>query len=1067
MKKLFILAFLSLHAAFFAQELVTGRVADQLDGTPLEGVTVTSKNSRILSITDSNGNFSFPAADAGTVIKFHKKGFTVQRLNVPAPPTQPLSILMSESYVEIEEVALSTGYQKIPKERSTGSFSTVTKEQFEKQVSTGIIERIANTASAVIMDRGTAGEPQLMIRGISTINGPKNPLIVVDDFPYEGTISTINPNSVESVTVLKDAAAASIWGARAANGVIVITTKKGKMGSGIQAEFTVSNTISDQPDLGTLKAMSSADFIEVERELFTKGFYNSDLNSASHPVISPVVDLLNQEKLGLLSAEEAERRISLLKTIDARDQFRKYVYQPGEKNQYFLQLSGGAPKISWLSSFGYDKNTGHLGETYSRLNARIQNIWTPLTSLSVIIGGQFTDEETVSGRTGYGSVAMRNGNAVPYLQLADDLGNPLPVASTYDQRYKESLSSYGLQDWNYYPLNDWRYDRAEGQLQEVQLNVGANYKILEGLEADVKYQYQRQNTNDRDNHGPQSYYARNYVNSFAQIQEGNIVQYIVPKGGIVDYHTSINEVNNLRGQLSYNNRWGKHLISAIAGAESRQSRNNSENHRYYGVDENNLNTAAIDYLNPYPMLVTGWEEYIQRSESIGERNTRFVSLFANASYTIDHKYTLSGSARRDASNLFGLKTNDQWNPFWSAGAAWELSRENFYRLTVLPYLKLRASYGFNGNIDPSMVAVSTIAYDWDNSYYTGTPTARLDNYYNPKLRWETSVMLNAGIDFSTKNRRVWGSADYFKKKGKDLFGPQMLDYTTGISYMLSNVAETEGQGYDLNLNGWVLTGPLKWSTTINLSTFKDKVVSYYLRNPMASQFVGTGSSVPIAGIVGKPVYSIFAYRWGGLDPETGDPLGYLNGELSNNYSAITGTGTSIEEMEFFGSAIPTVYGSFVNSLKWNGLTVDLAFSYKLGYWFRRSSINYSKLYDSWTGHSDYTDRWQKPGDENSTYIPSNTFTTNYNRDAFYNGSSVLVEKGDHIRMQYVTFNYQFNPNKYVITPRLFQDLNLFINVSNLGIVWRANKKGIDPDYNLGQNTWRPPTSYTVGLRAKF
>ena len=236
---------------------------------------------------------------------------------------------------------------------------------------------------------------------------------------------------------------------------------------------------------------------------------------------------------------------------------------------------------------------------------------------------------------------------------------------------------------------------------------------------------------------------------------------------------------------------------------------------------------------------------------------------------------------------------------------------------------------------------------------------------------------------------------------------------------------------------------------------------------MASQFVGTGSSVPISGVAGRPVYSIFAYRWGGLDPESGDPLGYLDGELSKNYSAITGSGTSADELEFYGSAIPTVYGSFINTWSYKNLSLDVAVAYKLGYWFRRPSIHYSQLYDSWKGHSDFADRWQQPGDEQFTDVPSNTYTPNYNRDAFYNGSSVLVEKGDHVRLQYITLNYRFSAQKYFTQPKLFEDLNLFINVSNPGILWRANQKGIDPDYNIGQNTLRPPVNFSIGLRTQF
>lgn len=1067
MKQLVILFLLCNIILCSAQQTVTGYVKDQQDGRPLTGVMVKDKNGQLLTKSDIKGYFSFNTNKEKVEIIFLKKGYSNHTASFILPITTPLKIFLGDSITDIEEINLSTGYQKISRERSTGAFSSVTKDQIEKQVGTGIIERIANIANGVAIERGTSGEPQLMVRGISTINGPKDPLIVVDDFPYEGSLSTINPNIVENVTVLKDAAASSIWGARAANGVIVITTKKGRSNPVIEAELLVSTTLAAKPNLNKIPAMASADFIDVEKELFKTGFYDSEINSPSHPVLSPVVDLLYRQKNGEITAADLEKQLDYLKTIDARQQFRRYIYQPIANQQYFLNLSGGSGQHTWVASLGYDDNIGSLAETYKRKTARLQNRWKPNDRLSFLLGGQYTDSESQSGKLGYGSIVTKYNTSVPYMQLADADGNPLPAAKTYDQRYKDLFSNSKLLDWNYYPLTDWKYDRSKSSLQEIILNAGVAYRIIQGLEADIKYQYQRQQSGDLSNHSKNSYYARNYVNSFAQILSDGTVTFIVPKGGIRDYASSLTEVNNLRGQISYNHHWGRHLINAIAGSELREAVNISTSQRYYGVDDNNLNSGFVDYVNPYPLLIAGYTDYIQNSDYIGGRNTRFVSLYGNAAYTFDQKYTLSGSIRRDASNLFGLKTNDQWNPFWSAGAAWEITKENFFKVRPIASLKLRASYGFNGNIDPSMVAVSTIAYDYSYSVYTGTPMARFDNYYNPRLRWETSGMLNAGLDITSQNSRWSASVDFFQKSGKDLFGRQMMDYTTGISYMMSNVAETKGKGWDINMQAMLINSGLKWQTVFNFSTFKDKVVNYYLQNPVAAQFIGNGNNVPIAGVVGRPVYSIFAYKWGGLNPATGNPIGYLNGELSENYNAITGTGTDVKDMEYFGSAIPTIYGSFNNSFRYSNFSLDISLSYKLGYWFRRTSINYSKLYDSWIGHSDYESRWQKPGDENITNVPSSLLKSNYNRDAFYNGSSVLVEKGDHIRLQYITLNYCLRGNSWITHKRLPNEINMFVNFSNLGILWRANKKGIDPDYHFSNNSVIPPSTVTFGLRTKF
>ena len=1065
MKKLYLPVLLCSAVPLMAQQSLSGHVITEENSIPLKGAIVTIQPSKTVVLTDEKGFFNFQTKEKKLTLSVSHKGYEAKTIEVTLPLKSPLKIILPYKVKEIEAVNISTGYQKIPKERATGSFSFSNEKLLNQQVSTNILDRLSNIAGGVILERGSSDTPKLMIRGLSTIKGPTSPLIVVDDFPYEGNISNINPNMVESITVLKDASASSIWGARAANGVIVITTKTGKFNQPVHVEFTMNTSYSPKPDFNYLKTISSSDFIEVERSLFNQGFYDSDINSSSHPALSPVVDLLNKAKNGLISSDEANRQIEQLKNIDAKEQFRRYMYLPSEKKQYYLGVTGGAQDFSWSSSLGFDDNTGNLGEKYNRINLRFQNIWKPLKKLQITSGIYYTETNTKSGRTAYGGVIMGRNSFVPYMQLADEQGNPLVVNSLYDQNYKDSFGSGKLLDWNYYPLTDWQYNQVKTKISEVMINAGVNYKIVKGLEADIKYQYQRQNDNSNNLHTAESYYARNYVNRFSQIDSNGNVIFIVPKGGIIDVSNGLTITNNIRGQLSYSGKWDKHQLSTIAGAESRDAQRTYNSNRSYGYNENKMSSVNIDYTHQYPMLPSGSSDFIQRQESQGKRITRFVSLFANAAYTYNGKYTLSGSFRRDASNLFGLTTNDQWNPFWSVGGLWDISKESFYKIDWLPSLKLRGSYGFNGNIDPAMVAVSTITYDIVNSSYTGTPMARFENYYNPQLRWETSRMINVALDFSTRNNRISGSVEYFTKKGNNLFGPAQLDYTTGVGYMLSNVAEIKGQGFDITLNTLNIDKAVKWNTIFNFSTYHDQVTKYYLADPVASQFIGNGDSVPIAGIEGKPVYSIFAYQWAGLDPKTGDPMGYLNGAVSKDYSALVGAGTKISDLQYFGSAIPTVYGSFINSVSYKNFSLDIGIVYKMGYYFRRSSINYTNLYNSWLGHSDFAYRWQKEGDEAFTNVPSNTLLSDYNRDSFYRGSSVLVEKADHIRLQYINFNYRFDQSTW--KSKVFENLNVFINLSNLGILWKANKSGIDPDFNYETTGLKPPAVYTIGLRANF
>ena len=1050
-----------------AQYTVNGTVVDEEGGAPLSGILISLQGITDTKITDHHGNFSIEVPVPQLKITFRGGGYESKEMIVKLPLKKPFIVILRPKITSVEEVSITTGYQKIPKERATGAFSTVGSELLTKQITTNIMERLPAVANGILVDQTTSDAAQLMVRGLSTMQGPKNPLIILDDFPYEGNLSNINPEMVASITVLKDAAASSIWGARAANGVIVINTKKGKFDQSLNVQFTANTTISDKPDLSYLKQMSSSDFIDVEQELFNRGFYDSDINSPNHPVLTPVVDLLNRARTGQISVEEAQRQISVLRGVDVRDDYKKYMYTPSLKQQYALNLSGGSSNLSWFSGIGYDTNTGNLSEKFDRMNFRLQNTWKPNKVITLSTGVTYNNLTGQSGRTGYGGITVNGLWQLPYLQFADASGNALTVFRGYDQRYKESLTGSGLLDWNYYPLNDWQHAITNTSSADLILSSALQYKILKGLEVELRYQYHRTDREERTLNDEQSYYTRNYINGFSYYDSDGTLKSRIPRGGILDDFNALTTTNNLRGQLNYQYVSGDHDIMAIAGTEVRTTNTMNKQTRSYGYDSNRQTTLSVDYLTPYPHFITGTSDYISNRDIMNEQNTNFVSLYTNAAYSYAKKYIISGSIRRDASNLFGLTTNDQWNPFWSAGMAWKLSDENFYPFSWLPELKLRGSYGFSGNIDPSMVAVTTIIYDAVPSVYTGTGTARIDRHYNPSLRWETMKMINLGLDFETLNKRLSGSVDFFRKKGSNLFGPASLDYTTGIFSMLMNVAGMKGYGFDVELHSRnIQRKSWWWDTVLNFSTYYDKVTDYYVPNTFASNYVGTsGSSVPISGSVGLPVYSIFAYKWAGLDPETGDPQGYLNGEVSKDYTAITASEKGIEDLQFFGSAIPTIYGSFINSFAYKGFSLDVGISYKLGYWFRRNSIQYTQLLSNRNGHSDFAERWQKPGDEVFTDVPSLIYTTDSARDQFYSGSSVLVEKGDHVRLNYINLGYEIPQGKRMNFP--FSSLRLYCVVSNLGILWSANRRGLDPDFSFGSNTLKPVKTYSIGFNIKF
>lgn len=1060
-QKIYLFTWLLLSQVCMAQLSLTGLVVDGKTGMPLAGANATADKAKQSAKTNAAGAFTLGVSSAVGKLTVALSGYEAQTVEYKLPTEGHLMVYLHEKVTQIEEVALSTGYQKISKERATGSFSSISGKVLDQQVSPFILDKLVASANGLTMSSGTdSGQAHLVIRGLSTIRGPKAPLIILDNFPYDGDMKNINPNTIESITVLKDAAASSIWGARAANGVIVLTTKKSKFSEALSVQLNSSLSISQKPDLGRLPVMSSADFIDMEQELFRRGFYDADLTSYNHVVVSPVVDLLDQQRSGLITADEVKRQLNFLKGIDVRDQYKKYMYVPAVNRQYALNVTAGTEKMSWMAALGYDDNTGSLDESYKRLNITLKNTWMPIKNLTVNTGLLMTQTGTESGRYGYGSIIIKN-NGLPYMRIADENGNALPVYKTYNYRYQQSLGGSKLLDWNYYPLTNWQHEKTKAQNSEWILNAGLNYRVIPSLNVELQYQYRQVNGKSNLLHDKDSFYARDYINQFTSMDDTGNVQYTVPQGGIYDTSESTGVTHNWRAQANFNKKWGFHELTALAGTEMRDIKTNYTEQRYYGYNAETMNFTTVDHNTWYPTMMGSWSA-IPSGASLREYTTRYVSLFGNMAYTLNSKYTLSASIRRDASNLFGVKTNDQWNPFWSAGAAWEVSKEKFFPTNALSQLKLRGSYGFNGNIDPAMVAATTISII-TTSPFTQGPIAQIFNYFNPNLRWETIKMVNIGLDFSTGDNVLSGTVEWYRKQGKQLFGYKPMDYTTGISDLLWNVAGMKGSGWDFNINSHNINRNFKWDTNFNLSTNHDKVTEYYLSTTYGRQFVI--SSVPISGIVGMPVYSVFAYRWAGLDPETGDPLGYLDGKISKDYAAITGIGTDVKDLDYFGSAIPTVFGNIRNSFRYRSWNLDVGLSYKLGYYFRRTSVNYTALYSEWAQHSDYSLRWQKPGDEAFTSVPSSTYETNSSRDEFYAGSSALIERGDHIRLQYINLGYTI-PEE-MMKQKGLRNAQVYVNMSNMGILWKATRANVDPDYNMGSFNLLPPLTLTIGFRANF
>jgi len=972
---------------------------------------------------------------------------------------QRLRLSDTLSVHDLKEVEIvSTGYQLIPKQQATGSFSLISPGQFERRVSPDVFSRLEGIASGLLFNKNTllsaSGGLDLSVRGRSTIYANDQPLVILDNFPFSGDFNAINPNDVAGITLLKDAAAASIWGVRAGNGVIVINTKRGKYKQPLQIIANSNLTISGKPDVFyNPNYMSASDYIDVETFLFKNGKYDQDLeDQMNYPVISPVVQLLYKERLGQQSSAETDRQLDLLRERDVRNEELKYFYRSKVAQQYAVSLSGGTAFTNHYFSAGYDHENGsRVGNHNQRVTLNSQNTFQLLKRLEMDAGINYI--YNLVGTDNTLTEASDNGLS-PYSRLKDEAGNPAILDRNYSSAFKKEALSRGFQNWDYLPLQELGKFPANQRNDDLRLNTGLKYTLVPGLSAVLRYQYQQIKSKSELYQGLENYQTRNVINQYSILTGDRVSGYNIPLAGITYFGNGKVESNSFRAQLTYQQDWERHSVSAIAGYEVAQLRNDWNRDIRYGGE---VDTVSFFDLNPSGSAPIGGG-----FRAFGKLD-RILSWYGNATYTYDHKYTFYGSMRRDGSNYFGINTNQKKVPLWSAGLLWSLDKEAFYNLEWLPVFKLRVSYGLNGNLDKESTGVTTFRYNAVGAAFTNLVYANLLNIGNPDLSWEKIAITNMGIEFGSRNNVLSGKIEYFIKNGSDIIGDKAFASNTGITSLRGNYADVKSRGVDVSLSSRNINGNLKWRTDFFFSAVKDRVTKYDVIESKSIYYLGTQNLSPL---LDKPVYGIYSYKWAGLDPDNGDPRGYLNGEVSKDYAAIINT-TSVDDLDYHGAARPTVFGSIANTFSYKRVTLGFNISYKLGYYFRKPSVNYYGLYNLNIGgnmNSDFRNRWKVPGDENTTNIPSmGEYTSDSFRDAFYNGSSATVGRGDHIRIQDISLSVDLNP---IWLSNGIKGLQLYCYAANLGLIWKANDFGLDPDLIPQSGRLLNPVtkSFAVGLR---
>lgn len=1008
------------------KKTVRGQVVDAA-GHPLPGVSVMVKGTTTGTATDLDGNYSLSVMGEDPTLLFTMVG--MKSVEERVGKRADIRVTMQENAELMDEVVV-TGYQTISKERATGAFAKVTSEDLQTQ-------RLSSVSS--MLEGHVAGFSDGRIRGVSTMNGVATPLYVIDGFPVEKTtndgygnwvdaVPDINVEDIESITVLKDAAAASIYGARAANGVVVITTKRAKKD---QLNVSFSATMSVQPyDYYTGHLADAATMVGLEREWVLQNpnlhvgnivdgkettaetirLYAQDaLNNMTYPT-QGIRNILNFYA-GNMSCLELNAVLDRLASQGYR--YYKDMEKYGKCNpftqQYTLNIGKGSERNTFNASFAYTSN--QLEDKYSdnrTIGINLQNS-TKLTSWLTFDVGTYINYGL--GNTQTFDLLSPGYTYMPYDALMDEGG--VRHTNTEEDRYSQAnlntLHSNGLYNLDITPLDEIGMNLRRNRDFSNRTYARLTFQFTDWLKYTASFQYEYAEYKNKLLRSQDSYYVRNRVNTFATAGTDGTV-FNLPYGDIYYTESNTTHAYNFRQQLDFHKTFaGVHDVTALFGTETRENKMDYANQTLYNYDSDLLTYTMID-ANMLSTLTSlwGYASFGQNDNAyIRQLVNRYVSFYGNAAYTFDSRYMLTGSIRWDKTNLFATGSRFQKKPIWSVGAGWNIDREKFFDVEWVNMLKLRLSYGIGGNIAKDSAPYMTASYS--NNNHVGGIQGTIQSRPNPDLRWEKTTTFNIGVDFALLDNRLNGSIEYYNKKGSDLLANTMGVPTEGWGYSTYTInnGKMTNQGFELTLSADVIRrNDWTWNISGVLGYNKNKVTYVNVEAPGAVLVIDYPTAYPRIGL---PYNAIYAYEWAGLS-ENGTPQLYdLEGNLYT-----TMTPTEVEDLVYQGTTVPVYSGSVNTNLSWRNWELAAQFAFEGGHKMRNTNVAYADWSSPYGNlgpiSASISDRWQQPGDEAYTDVPRFLSAENplYN-SAYYNmyaRSSVNVISATNWRLKNLSLTYR-------------------------------------------------------------
>lgn len=1088
------------------QAPVMARITGTITGPgnqPLAGATIRLKGKPVTILSDELGRFEINA-EMGNILVITYVGYETKEVMITGNAPLTIQLSPASSSLDTSEVVY-TGYQTLRRQRSTGAVTIITEKDLERKVTTNVLNMIEGMSPGLTLFKSGYGPEnnEINIRGIASIKANREPLIIIDGFPADrmemeddptltgredggsfnsrfiaGGALALNPENIANITVLKDAAATAIYGARASNGVIVITTKTGKPGPA-KVTYAGNFRFSPLPDLEYFNRLGSADFVDLQKELFDQNHTAWSTFSTSKTTVNKALMALYENKYNGMSDADLNTILDQLRRSNNGDQIKELMMRPYMGMQHNIMVSGGNNLHTYSVSASYNQEDQPDNKTGGRkFNLLIKERMTVKPWL--ILSGQVSisiAKET--SNNSYADPVNAYSRYPGFEMLLNEDGSYQYWNRGWKSNYQDSLVLQGLKSERWNPYEEGQFINNSKVSDYTRLQLSAEGRLLEGLRYVARFSMDRSSTTDKLLQDENAYYPRLIMNS-GTIRDNGVLKNVVPFGGLYNEVNAHGKPWTVNAQLDYNRNFGAHGINILAGFEARRSYTEEISLEVLGYKSKTkswpLQNQQLGYtpggLGSFtfygwsPTVPHNWSRYV---------DNRWVSGYSNFSYAFQDRYILTGSMRIDQANLFGTDPRYRFKPLWSAGAKWNAKNEQFLaNVKPVTELSVRASYGFNGNTSNAsspFLVLNTNNYET----YTGNSLqyALITSPPNTRLRWEETRNVNVGVDYGFFKNRIRGSFDYYIKETRDMLGATDVDPTVGFSNVTKNFARMKNRGFEFSLNTINIDyRDFTWSTLINYSHNKNTVLENYNKHSLLS--ITTGNVFE----AGYPGFAVFGVKWAGLDPNDGRARIYSNidrrtgNNVADEVIKKDNAGSpTIYDVYFLGSKRPSTAVSVRNTFRYKNFTAEIFLVGNFGAVTRLDmpTPGYNNMVpDFANGFLKY--RWSKPGDELITNIPSSTiYWGTAPSPQYYYSADVFTISADYVKVRELTLAY--NIPKSLLKKAGLSSARLLVQGQNL-FSFFANDYDIDPEAMYffagpGNRSLPAPKVFVFGVNLSF